>query len=99
MGVMPVFGLSLTAGCEHTHATIVAEAPVEDDVVAAPGYYYDAEYYDNFGHFHSRRYWYYDGHRWDGRDGVPSGFHAEARPHGHFDGHDNHHDDHHDGHH
>jgi hypothetical protein len=97
MGIAPILGLSFTAGCEHTHTTVVAAAPA-DDVVVAPGYYYDAEYYDGSGHFHPRRYWYYDGHRWDGRDGVPSGYHVTVRPQAHRDDHQDDHRDHRDDH-
>lgn len=72
-GVMALLPL---VGC-----TVHAGVPVAE-VVVAPGYYFDDEYYDDFGVFHPRAYWYYDGHRWDHRGGAPAGFVVHARPGG-----------------
>src|SRR3954470_12443834 len=80
IGGSSVLALPLLGGCEHYHHDRVVAV---DANVYEPGYYYDTEYYDPAGHFHNRNYYYYDGHRWDHRDGVPSGFTARARHEAH----------------
>jgi hypothetical protein len=81
IGIAPIVGLSLVGGCEvyHHHDGTVAVVPGADVAVYQPGYYYDNEYYDGAGHYHGRAYYYYDGHHWENRDAVPSGYTASER--------------------
>ncbi len=48
-------------------------------VVVDRGYYFDPDYYDGYGHYHPRSYWYYDGHGYVHRDGLPHGETAHLR--------------------
>jgi hypothetical protein len=75
VGVAPFVGLPLLGGCSGH----IAAYPEGETYVYTPGYYYDRDYYDNDHHFHARHYYYYDGNRWQDRDGVPSGFTARER--------------------
>src|SRR4051812_23157208 len=87
VGVAPLLSFPLLTGCEveHVHHDRVVEVPSHDTVVYQPGYYYDREYYDPAGHFHRRNYYYYDGHRWDTREGAPSGYTVRERHVEHHD--------------
>lgn len=87
VGVAPLFSFPLLTGCEveHVHHDHVVAVPSGDTVVYQPGYYYDREYYDPAGHFHRRAYYYYDGHHWADRDGVPSGYAVQERHAEHHD--------------
>jgi hypothetical protein len=84
-------GLSVIGGCEehhgyHEHAVVV---PQSRTVYYEPGYYYDREYRDHDGRWHDRQIYYWDGHRWDHRDRVPSGYTLRERQR---DAHDDHRD-------
>ena len=81
VGVAPMLSFPLLTGCEveHVRHDRVVEVPSGDTYVYEPGYYYDREYYDPAGHFHRRNFYYYDGHRWDNREGIPSGYTARER--------------------
>jgi hypothetical protein len=48
-------------------------------VVVDRGYYFDPDYYDAHGGYHGRSYWYYDGHSYIHRDGLPQGEVAHLR--------------------
>ena len=77
IAVAPIVSLPVLGGCSsHYYGGHVEAYPsgTAGAVVYEPGYYYDAEYYDPAGHFHARHYYYYDGHHWGDRDGVPAGY-------------------------
>ena len=48
-------------------------------VATERGYYFDPDYYDSYGAFHGRRYWFYDGHSYVHRDELPHGQMAHLR--------------------
>jgi hypothetical protein len=81
IGIASFWSLPLLTGCEveHSHHDYAVAVPSSDTYVYQPGYYYDNEYYDPAGHFHHRAYYYYDGHHWESRDAVPSGYRAQER--------------------
>ena len=102
IAVAPIVSLPVLGGCSSHYYGGHGEAypsGTAGAVVYEPGYYYDAEYYDPAGHFHARHYYYYDGHHWGDRDGVPAGYTPRERPiaHDRHDVHEEHdeHDDHH----
>ena len=79
LAAVPLMGLVLPlASCEDEppppRRVIVREYEVE------PGYYYDTEYYDTYGYYHPRAYFYFDGRNYDRREFVPRGYHVRARP-------------------
>jgi hypothetical protein len=58
---------------------IVHDEYPPDEVYVAHGYYYDTDYYDSYGIYHPRSYWYYDGHSYLHRDALPHGEAAHLR--------------------
>jgi hypothetical protein len=84
IAIAPIAGLPILGGCSSHYDVAVHHDDGIDGYAYEPGYYYDAEYYDPAGHFHGRRYYYYDGHAWADRDGVPAGFTAHDRHDAHY---------------
>jgi hypothetical protein len=71
LATLAIFGLMTLGGCV-----------VRPAVVVGPGYYYDDAYYDVYGVYHPRAYWYYDGYHWGYRGWVGHGYYA--RPRGYY---------------
>jgi hypothetical protein len=90
-----LLGLLAATGCR------VEEEPGPYGLVVDRGYYFDPDYYDTYGHYHPRQYWYYDGHSYLHRDDLPHGEVTHLRVHadhggafGHGDVHEDHGGDH-----
>jgi len=79
---LPMAGLVLPMiGCEDEPPPPPPQRVVVREYTVEPGYYYEPEYYDTWGYYHPRVYFYYDGHEYRHRDYIPRGYHARVRPH------------------